>query len=124
MDGLTNPLTKETNELRQKMAWTSKSSQLVVPPLPQVVPSTPQIVPPMVEGRLFKDLFHISFARNKSKGKAKARALTAAELALLTATARNTRKRRMGGVEVEEETQIINDTRGDCCSKELVSKRI
>ena len=47
--------------------------------------------------------------QKKSKGRAKARALTEAELAESTAAARNTRKRRRGGVEVEEETQMTQE---------------
>ena len=58
----------------------------------------PKFVPPALK----------KFRQKKSKG-AKARALTAAELAEQTAAARNTRKCRRAGVEVEEETQMTQD---------------
>ena len=76
------------------------------------IPSTPQIVPPIVERPIIQEfvppVFN-KFHQKKSKGKAKARALTATELAERTAAARNTRKCRRGGVEVEEETQMTQE---------------
>ena len=74
----------------------------MVPSTPQIIPSTPQIVPSMVERPVIQEFVPPAFNKfrqKKSKGKAKARALTAAELAEDTAAARNTRKRRRGGVE-------------------------
>ena len=49
------------------------------------------------------------FFQKKSKEKAKDHALIAAELAKRTTPARNTRKRRRGGVEVEEEIQMTQE---------------
>ena len=49
------------------------------------------------------------FRQKNPKERLKARVLTAAELAEQTALARNTRKRRRGGVEVEEETQMTQE---------------
>ena len=89
----------------------STTPQLVLS-TPQVIPSTPQIVPPVVEKPVIQEFVPPAlnkFRQKKSKEQAKARALAAAELAKRTAEARNTRKRRRGGVEVEEETQMTQE---------------